>query len=256
MALISTTALSHDFWLQPEQFSVGANRPILMSLFVGHGVDRQLWQADIKRLVSARVFGPSGVISVKSQFRQGGVGQAVFPTAGTYLIALETGHAVSELPAIRFNDYLQKEGLITAIARRTAQGETTKSGREIYSRRAKALIRVGTERQSSAAYITSPLGLTLEIVPDQNPYVAPINQALGFRIFYKGRPLPGATVKLTDLAEDAEPKAELRSDSNGRVRFNILRRGNWQLNVVWTEALIGNRIADFDTTFSSLTFGF
>ena len=38
--------------------------------------------------------------------------------------------------------------------------------------------------------------------------------------------------------------------------FRPRRDGEWLLNVVWTRPLTGDRGADFDTVFSSLTFGY
>lgn len=40
------------------------------------------------------------------------------------------------------------------------------------------------------------------------------------------------------------------------ARFDVPRRGNWMVSVVWTQAIEGNPLADHDTIFSSLTFGY
>lgn len=179
-----------------------------------------------------------------------------FTTPGVHVVSLQTNYSQSDLPALRFNDYLKAEGLTPAIEHRSRTGQTNAAGKEIYSRRAKALVRVGTSPVTISPHVTTPLGMTLEIVPTLNPYSASASQSLPFTIYYKGRPLPGALVKLHNLAADEEPAATMVSNSSGRVAFKLPRRGNWQLNVVWTETLAGNPTADFDTTFSSLTFGY
>ncbi len=80
------------------------------------------------------------------------------------------------------------------------------------------------------------------------------DRRLPVRVLYHGRPLAGALVKITDLGADAKPAAKRRTDANGRAAFVIPRGGQWQMNVVWAAPLRSDRRADFNTTFSSLTF--
>lgn len=255
-ACVAIPAYAHDFWLQPARFWVQPGAAVPVSLVVGHGANRQLWDADINRVTSVRSVGPTGSVDVRGRIRQGGTGQLSFTTPGVHVVSLETGHAQSDLPPMRFNDYLEEEGLTPAIELRQRSRQTDRPGQEIYSRRAKALVRVGAGTVGEAPHVTRPLGQTLELVPHHNLYAVPTGRALVFRVYYKGRPLPGALVKLTNLGDDERPAATMRSNAQGRVAFTVPRRGNWQLNVVWTEPVAGNPTADFDTTFASLTFGF
>jgi uncharacterized GH25 family protein len=249
-------ASAHDFWIQPQRFwlAVGNSTPI--SLFVGHGPDKQLWDADIRRIVRLISIGPKGLVNQIGSIRQGGVGSLSFADQGFHVVALETNSASSELPALRFNDYLAAEGLTPAIAFRQANRQTNMPGSEIYSRRAKLLLRVGNSGSTNDAHVTAPLGQTLEIVPSQNPYTLAAAAPLPFVIFYEGRPLAGATVMLNDLSADAKPVAKVISDASGRAAFRLPRRGQWQVNVIWTKPLPQGARAQFSTTFSSLTFGF
>jgi hypothetical protein len=45
------------------------------------------------------------------------------------------------------------------------------------------------------------------------------------------------------------------TDEHGRAVFGARERGVWLLNVIWTEVAPTSSDADFETTFSSLTFG-
>jgi uncharacterized GH25 family protein len=166
-----------------------------------------------------------------------------------------SGNSLSELPAIRFNDYLKTEGLTPAIRARARSGRTNSSGREYYSRRSKALIQVGRRTPTDDRLATRPIGLTLEIVPLRSPYSLLADRILPLQILFEGRPLPGALVKLTLLESDSLPQHSVRSDALGRVRFKIPQTGSWLVNVVWTKP-IASRDVDFQTTFSSLTFGY
>jgi uncharacterized GH25 family protein len=79
---------------------------------------------------------------------------------------------------------------------------------------------------------------------------------MSFRVLYEGRPLANALVKFTDLSDDAAPRDQKRSDSKGRVVFDVPFDGHWQVNVIWTTELTESDEADFATVFSSLTFGY
>lgn len=259
MALVvAAPAAAHDFWIQPTRFATGIGEPLPFTLLVGHGVYRQRWGVATSRVLRF------SDISVTEQRNQRGVlhtdsgdddGSLTFTTAGTHVVVLETGPAQSILPAIRFNDYLKVEGLAPAIAARARTGRTNSEGREFYSRRAKTLIEVGASTDPQPQ-VMRPAGLKLEIVPQKNPYRLRPGEKLPVRILYEGRPLPGATVKLNNLDSDAEPLAQQLTDAAGMANFAVPLRGNWQLNVIWTKVLPNNPLAEFDTVFSSLSFGF
>lgn len=68
--------------------------------------------------------------------------------------------------------------------------------------------------------------------------------------------LVGALVKRTRLERDDAPIEERRTDSSGRASFSLTRNRNRLLNVVWIQPVTGPSEVDFDTIFSSLTFGF
>jgi uncharacterized GH25 family protein len=75
-------------------------------------------------------------------------------------------------------------------------------------------------------------------------------------VIYDGHPLAGAFVKLNNLDFDARPVETHKTDARGQATFTIPFRGLWQMNVVWTKPIRGNPKADYDTVFSSLTFGY
>lgn len=249
-------ATAHDFWIQPGRFSVSAGAATPLTIQVGHGPSRQRSPIAARRILRFAAIGPQGVeTDLRSALRLGGGGddgQLRLGQAGTYVIVLQTdAHAQSHLPATRFNDYLRTEGLTPALeARRRAQ-RTDADGSERYSRQAKALVQVGG---GGAGQATRPAGLTLEIVPEVDPYATPRAAKLPVQILYRGQPLAGALVKLTDLAHDAQPAAVHRSDRTGRAVFAMPSRGEWLLNVVWTRPLGPTDEVDFETVFSSLAF--
>ncbi len=229
-----------------------------MTVEVGHGPFRSRWSGAVDRVVMLKSYGPNGVLDQKGDLHPSSEkdGDVSFSAPGTYVLAFESTHAESTLPSIRFNDYINVEGMTPAIETRAAAKATDQPGREIYSRRAKAIFQVGAPSSKPQPWVTTPVGLTLEIVPEKNPYTLAPNEALPVRVFYEGKPLVGALVKLTNLEFDIRPVAMHRSDRDGRASFQVPRTGTWLVNVIWTKPIKGNPKADFDTTFSSLTFGY
>jgi uncharacterized GH25 family protein len=104
--------------------------------------------------------------------------------------------------------------------------------------------------------VTRPVGMTLEIVPNRDPYSLGGDTTLPVTVIYDGHPLAGAFVKLNNLDFDARPVETHKTDARGQATFTIPFRGLWQMNVVWTKPIRGNPKADYDTVFSSLTFGY
>ena len=251
---------AHDFWVQPGDYWVAPGAGTSVILCIGHGSYRQRSPIPVDRIMRFEAVGPDGAredLRASLQLREPrDDGTVVFRKPGTYLLVLQTdARAYSLLPAIRFNEYLRVEGLIPALLFRERTHRTNTDGSEAYSRQAKTIIRVGAE-PDSAASVTRPLGLPLEIVPDVDPYAEPAAKKLPVHVLYHGLPLSGALVKLTNLAHDADPMETHVTDEKGRAIFNAPHCGDWLLNVIWTQVASASSDADFQTTFSSLTFGF
>jgi uncharacterized GH25 family protein len=115
---------------------------------------------------------------------------------------------------------------------------------------------VGPAAASAQTQVTRPLGLPLEIVPEQSPYAEPRSATLPVRVIYEGHPLAGALVKLTRLESDATPFETHVTDRSGRAVFAMPHNGTWLLNVIWTKPQPKTAETDYETVFSSLSFGF
>lgn len=258
VALLSwTTAVqAHEFWLQPGRFQVAARGAAPAVLMVGAGEARERWNVGPGKVARLQVWGPDGVRDARAALRApGGAADVIlsYPAPGLHVVTFESRAARSVLPAGRFDDYLADSGLTAAIAARA--GANGRPGREVYSRRAKALVQVGVATPRDDAVATAAAGLTLEIVPEKNPYGLATGEALPVRVFYQGRPLAGALVKLFCLDLDHQALARRTTDTAGRAAFTMPRRGAWMLSVIWSRP-VAARDADFETVFSSLTFGY
>ena len=262
LALFSTSAVhAHDFWVQPGAYWVQPKAVVPMTIQVGHGPARQRSPITLRRVLRFDVIGPDGAAEdLRGRLQLGDAqkdGDLALPAAGTYMVVLQTDDkAQTHLPALRFNDYLQVEGLTSAIEQRTRLKRMDADESESYSRCAKVIMQAGPAGASSQAQITRPLGLPLEIVPEQSPYAQPRSATLPVRVIYEGHPLPGALVKLTRLESDATPFETHVTDASGRAVFTMPNSGTWLVNVIWTRPQPPSAETDYETVFSSLSFGF
>ncbi|MEO6579623.1 MAG: DUF4198 domain-containing protein [Sphingomicrobium sp.] len=259
LAVVTAPLAAHDFWIQPLRFQTATGTPFPATFLLGHAAFRQRWGLGADHiLLLADVFG-SKRRDIRGDLKPvGGTADLVtsFETPGLHVLAMQSTYASSDLPSLRFNDFAKAEGLALVLALRNRAGTTNTNGRERYSRRAKALVQVGLQTPANQSFATRAVGLKLEIVPERNPYALGAARMLPVRVMYKGRRLPGATVKLTSLEFDAKPLAVAVTDRAGHASLRVPPVGDWLVNVIWSEPIKGDSKADFDTTFSSLTFGY
>jgi uncharacterized GH25 family protein len=252
---------AHDFWLQPSEYWISPDALTPMTLQVGHGPFRQRSPIPVRRITRFQAIGPKGaIVDLHEQLRLGGAaedGDFRLKNPGAYVLVLQTDdRAQTHLPSIRFNDYLKAEGLTPALEQRARLHRLDADGSERYSRCAKSIVQVGPPGAGPQEQVSKPVGLPLEIVPESNPYGVPRSATLTVRVIYAGRPLPGALVKLTNLNNDATPFEVHLTDHGGHANFTMPNSGTWLLNVIWTKALPRSGETDFETVFSSLSFGF
>lgn len=251
-------AAAHEFWIQPERFWLPVDATTPMTLQVGTGTERQRSQLPSRRVLrfdatasGGEAFDLRPALTLGAPDADGALG---FARPGAYVVTLRSdANAQSHQSAARFNAYAEEEGLTPALEARAARGLQAIDASERYSRQTKALVQVGEGGDQKV--VTRPVGLTLEIVPEVSPYALPRPAALPVRVLYEGRPLAGALVRLTDLAHDAAPLEQHRTDGEGRAGFAMPRGGTWMMDVVWTKPLVDEGV-DFETVFSSLSFGF
>jgi uncharacterized GH25 family protein len=252
---------AHDFWLQPKKYWIDSDALTTMTLQVGHGPFRQRSPIPARRITRFQALTPeAATVDLRKQLRLGEAaedGDFRLTRPGTYLLVLQTDYrAQTHLPSIRFNDYLRAEGLTPALEQRARLHLMDADGSERYSRCAKSIVQVGPPGAGPQSHISKPVGLALEIVPEVSPYDLPRSATLPVRVIYAGRPLAGALVKLTNLENDASPLEVRLTDHDGHASFTMPSSGSWLLNVIWTKPLPRSEETDFETVFSSLSFGF
>ena len=238
-ALVSSPVLAHDFWIEPSAYTPGAGELVTLKLWVGEHLGGETlprnetlidWFSAIRGGVQAPVLGidgsePAGVLRPQAP---GGV-----------VIAYRSLRSAALLPPEKFQAYLALEGL-----------PPVRPGREVFSRCAKSLLAVGGRGDPT---MTKPVGLTLELVPEADPYTLTTGARLTVRLLYLGKPLAGAMVMALD-ATDAQSPQQVRSDPQGRASFTLPRAGAWLIKAVHMIRAPRDAGADWESFWASLTF--
>lgn len=244
-------AAAHDFWIVPSSFRPAPGSALAVRLKVGERlqgdvVPRDPWQVARFVLRSAagekKVDGPPGAEPagfVRLAPEDRGLAWLVYQSRGTRL----------DLPAAEFEKALKLEGLERIVELRRQNGDSAKPSKEVFSRSAKALLKLG---DGSGTLWSQPVGLPLELVPEKNP-LSP-DRELPVRLLYQGKPLAGALVVALH-AQHLGGDIAARSGADGRVRLKLSATGFWLIKAVhMVPASPANAGADWESHWASLTF--
>lgn len=250
------SANAHDFWIESVDLDTISETSVSVIAKTGHGVDQSNWPIVPHRITSLKSIGPDGIKDHQSSVANAvrtGIIEFTDLADGAHILAIESGNSYSELSADSFADYVEEEGILPIKYDRELNGRTDNSGKELYSRRGKTLVRIG-EKSSTHAHITQPIGMTLEITPLRDPFSTPDGSPLQVQVHYRGTPLDGATIHVTKL-DDPEFTETLATSSDGVAVLSDISSGRWLFHTVWASPANGLlNDADYITVFSSLTF--
>jgi uncharacterized GH25 family protein len=237
--LVSSPVLAHDFWIEPSAYNPGAGELVTLKLWVGEHLGGETLPRNEALIESFSAF-RGGVEAPVLGFDGSDPAGLLRPQApGGLVIAYRSLRSAALIPADKFQAYLAVEGL-----------PPVPPGREVFSRCAKSLLAVGGRSDPT---VTKPVGLTLELVPETDPYALSPGAGLTVRLLYQGKPLAGALVMALD-GTDAQDPQRVRSDADGRAAFTLPRAGNWLIKAVHMIRAPKDAGADWESFWASLTF--
>jgi len=242
LGLLATPAAAHDFWIEPSSFRPAPGERVAVRLRVGENLKGDPVPRNPGRIERFAAVGQAGETEVVGIAGSDPAGWASPAEPGLHWLVFDSNHASVEQTGPKFDSYLEEEGLERIKGLRKAGDGPVK---EIYSRCAKSLIRVG---DSSLGY-DRELGLELELVPEKNPYALKPGEALPVRLLYQGKPLDGALV--VGLAADAKISART---AGGRASLVLDRPGLWLIKAVHMIPAPKGSGAEWESLWASLTF--
>ena len=242
--------VAHDMWIDPTTFSPESGQIVGVRLRVGQDLLGDPLPRD-PALINQFVF--EDAAGRKPLVGRDGSDPAGFlrvATPGLLVIGYRSNPSAIELTPEKFNQYLKEEGLDAVAALRARRNETGAKAHEIFSRCAKSLVSSGSAKEGQA---DRPLGFTLELVAERNPYAIRAGQDLPVRLTYENRPLAGTLVVAMNRLNPSE-KLSARTDNDGRVRFRLPRGGMWLVKAVHMIPAPAGTNAEWASFWASLTF--
>jgi uncharacterized GH25 family protein len=253
----ATPAAGHDFWLEPSRFEPAPGELVTVGLRVGEpwsgestgeaGPAGEAVARDPGHIERFALVGPAGEEPVAGGEGADPAGLVRPPSPGRYTLVFRSLPTPITLDAARFEAYLAEEGLDGVLAARAARGAGGESGRERFSRCAKALLRVG----DSAQVPDLPVGLRLELIAETDPYALAGGGELALALVFEGAPLSGS---LVEAYGPGGRRRAARSGADGRVRFDLDAAGPWLVTAVHMVPAPAASGADWESVWASLAF--
>lgn len=256
VVLLSSPLFAHEFWLMPSTFRAKINEPVALTFYVGESFMGEIWGKRQERTSKLTDYIGKTVrnlttLAIKPDSSDM---QVAFDKEGTHLLTMESKNSFIGLEADKFNDYLKEDGLDNIYQLRQSKGELNKPSKEFYRRCAKTLIQVGSKTGQTFKKNT---GMPLEIIPLQNPYTLKNGSKLTIQVLFKDKPvIDGKLVTWFKNADTKTIKTDYRTDKNGKVTFDLDKKGYWMVSLVHMIALENNTEADYQSYWGNLTFEF
>lgn len=241
---------AHDFWVEPSTFRTRAGGLVTLALRVGHAWEGEPVRRDARRFERFALVDDRGDTPILGADGGDPAGLVRPAREGINVIAYRGTRVAHRMEGPAFERYLAEEGLTAASAARSARGQSATPGREVYSRCAKALVAVG---DATAGGHDRRVGLTLELVPEANPYTHAAGQPLPLRLEYDGAPVAGVLVQAV-ARETPDQPVQGRTDAEGRVSLPLGRSAGWLVKAVHMVPAPSGLDADWESFWASLTF--
>ena len=245
---------AHDYWIEPSIFRLEPGGRVLFYLRVGENFSGQPAAFSMERTIRFQIDSSSRQIDVLPLQRDP-AGMARLEEGGLQVVSYENTSTYLELPAERFNAYLQAEGLESILRAREEAGASDEPGRESYSRCAKTLLWVegGQSAAAGAGVHATPVGMPLELLPEDNPYGIKAPATLTVKLLYQGKPVAGALVMAMNKIAPQEVQ-RVQSGADGSAEFQLQRGGLWMVKAVHMVPGATAEPEDWRSYWASLTF--
>jgi uncharacterized GH25 family protein len=250
LVLACVPLAAHDMWIEPTTFSPELGQVVSIRFRVGQDLLGDPLPLDPSLVNQFVVQDASGLRPIVGREGRDPAGLLRVTMPGLLVIGYRSNPSPIEMAADKFNLYLKEEGLEAVSAMRAVRKQTDAPAREIFARCAKSLVFSGSP---SDAQGDRPLGFTLELVAERNPYTIGTNQDLPVRLLYENRALPGALVVAINRLKPTE-KLSARTDKDGRVRLALRPGGMWLIKAVHMIPAPSGTGAEWASYWASLTF--
>lgn len=252
LSLITTCpSYAHDFWIEPSSFRPAVGEIVRIRLRVGEHFLGDPVPRNPESIISFVAWNDKGSRPIAGLTGKDPAGLMRTEEPGLIVLGYSSRPQRVDLPADKFEAYLLQEGLEKIIQSRASEGEQKKPGMEIFSRSVKSLVVVGGK--PTGASVSKPLGMALELLPENDLYRFTPGATYGFRLLFRGKPLEGALVIAMNRENPAQ-KLFARSTRDGRVRLKLERPGDWIVKAVNMTPAPAASGAQWESFWATITF--
>jgi uncharacterized GH25 family protein len=251
--LVSTLAapvLAHDTWLLPRSTAIASGGTVTLELTSGMVFPKNETAIKPDRVARAgvRLAGETSVLEDRRSAAKSLELSARLTRPGVATLWIELAPKSIDLKPEEVAHYLDEIGASQEVRRAWAEMPKPRRWRELYVKHAKAFVRVGDpEGDRSWA---EPVGLGLEIVPEQDPVALRPGDDLSVQVLRGGEPL--ASFPLA-LAPEGKGKAVVKTtDAQGRATFRLDRAGRWLMRGTHLRRSTKTE-ADWESDFTTMT---
>ncbi|MBS1825796.1 MAG: DUF4198 domain-containing protein [Acidobacteria bacterium] len=253
LVLMAGAAWAHDLYLMPANFSLAAAGSLRVVYQNGDAFPVGSSNVKPERLRNTRALMKAGKAEfegITAEAKQT-VASVRLPGEGTAVLTSQTVPNFIELAPAKFASYLKHENLGHVAVWREKNGEASKPGRERYSKYVKSLVAVG----KADGFYGEKTGLTIEIVPEADPFAVKAGGELPVQVLFRGKPAVDVAVESAWLVGGkAVVKVVGRTDAEGRVKVPVKAVGPHRLHAIVMERCADAKAADWESFWASLTF--
>ena len=245
ISCVAPSGAAHDLWLEPSTFRPAKGEKVSIRFMVGDDFQGEPVPRNdprIERFVIREAGGERPVIGAHGDDPAGNVGDV----NGRAIVAYRNRPMRhGNMTPAKFEAYLREEGLEHVIAARERKAAQRTPGREIYSRSAKLYL----SGEGNTARFDETFGFRFELTPQTDPQAA---GPLRIRVTFEGNPL--RDILVTAIHRQSGQSLTGRSDEQGLVTLQSVRRGVWLVKAVHMFEAPEGSGADWESVWATLTF--
>lgn len=220
-------ARAHDTWLQPEVFAATPGAALVLHMTSADGFNGP--ETAIKPERVERMWGRLGGAAVAVEAVGGEGGKtlrlaATLTQPGVAVLAVQLKPRLLELAPEKIEVYFREIHATAELREVWAAVPEPRRWRESTVKCAKTFVRVGAPVAGDRSW-AEPLGLPLELVPENDPTALRVGERFSVRVLKGGAPLSGFVLAFVSAGETREHVVV--TDEEGRADAALDAPGAW-----------------------------
>jgi uncharacterized GH25 family protein len=251
LTISALPALSHEFWIKPQNYQVESGASIVADLMNGENFEGSPQVFFQSRTARSELIQRNRTTLFTGRMGDVPAIQMEVPDEGLAVFLHQTRPATLKYKNWeKFADFAKHKDFPDIRARQKARGLPEQDFFETYTRYAKALIAVGHARGQDA-----PTGMDTEFVALSNPYVDDVSVGFPVQLMYRGDPRPDAQIEVFDRAPDGQVSISLiRTNALGQATVPVTPGHEYLLDAVILRPAPDGQQAVWESLWAAMTF--